>query len=47
MQSRIDHMEKSLAGMKEIQKARTALYQVLTTEQKAVLDQHAAHGRHG
>lgn len=47
MQARIEHMEQRLAGMKEIQKARNDLYQVLTPEQKAVLDQHGSRGHHG
>jgi Spy/CpxP family protein refolding chaperone len=47
MQARIEHMEQRLAGMKEIQKARNDLYQVLTDEQKAVLDKHRPHGHHG
>lgn len=47
MQARIEHMEQRLAGMKEIQKARTELYQVLTDEQKAVLDKFEPRGRHG
>ncbi len=47
MQARIAHMEQQLAGMKEIQKARNDLYQVLTPEQKAALDQHGPRGHRG
>ena len=47
MQARITHMEQRLAGMKEVQKARTDLYKVLTPEQQAVLDRHGPRGRHG
>lgn len=47
MQARIAHMEQRLAGMKEVQKARTELYQVLTPEQRAVLDRAGPRGRHG
>lgn len=47
MQARIEQMEQRLAGMKEIQKALNALYQILTPEQKAVLDQHGPRGHHG
>lgn len=47
MQARIAHMEQRLAGMKEVQKARTDLYKVLTPEQKAVFDRQGPHGRHG
>jgi Spy/CpxP family protein refolding chaperone len=47
MQSRIAFMEQRLAGMKTVAKARADLYKVLTPEQKAVLDQHGPHGRHG
>jgi Spy/CpxP family protein refolding chaperone len=47
MQARIEHMEQRLAGMKEIQKARNELYQVLSDEQKAVLDKFGPRGRHG
>lgn len=46
MQSRIAHMEQMHASMKEVQKARNDLYQVLTPEQQAVLDQHGPHSRH-
>ena len=47
MQTRITHMEQRLAGMKEVQKARTELYKVLTPEQKAVFDRHGPRSRHG
>lgn len=47
MQAHIAHMEQRLAGMKEVQKARTDLSKVLTPEQKAALDRHGPHGRHG
>ena len=47
MQARVAHMEQRLAGMKEVQKARTDLYKVLTPEQKAVFDRHGPHSRHG
>ena len=47
MQARVAHMEQRLAGMKEVQKARTELYKVLTPEQKAAFDRHGPHGRHG
>ncbi|MEJ2441046.1 MAG: Spy/CpxP family protein refolding chaperone [Gammaproteobacteria bacterium] len=48
MQAHIAFMEQRLAGMKTILKARTALEQVLTPEQKAVFDQFGPHHhRHG
>jgi len=48
MQAQIVFMEQRLAGMKTILKARTALEQVLTPEQKAVFDQVGPHHhRHG
>lgn len=47
MQARIEHMEQRLAGMKEVQKVRNDLYQVLTPEQQKVLNEHSSHGRHG
>jgi len=48
MQAHIAFMEQRVAGMKMILKARTALYQVLTPEQKTVFDQFGPqHHRHG
>ena len=47
MQAHIAHMEQRLAGMKEVQKARTDLSKVLTPGQRAALDWHGPHGRHG
>ena len=47
MQAHIAHMEQRLAGMKEVQKARTDLSKVLTPGQRAALDRHGPHGRHG
>lgn len=47
MQARIGHMEQRLASMKEIQKSRNDLIQVLTPEQKAVLDQYGPRGHRG
>ena len=46
MKAHIAFMEQRLAGMKAIEKARTDLYQVLTTEQKAVFDQHGPRHHH-
>ncbi len=46
MQARIDLMEVRLAGMKEIQKARQDLLQVLTDEQKAILNKHSPTDHH-
>jgi Spy/CpxP family protein refolding chaperone len=40
----IAFMEQRLAGMTAVQKARTELYQVLTPEQKAVIDRYGFHG---
>ena len=42
----IAFMEQRLEGMKAVQKARTDLYQVLTPEQKAVIDRYGFHGPH-
>lgn len=48
MQAHIAFMEQRVAGMKMILKARTALEQVLTPEQKKVFDQFGPrHHRHG
>lgn len=46
MQARIAFMEKRLAGMKAVAKARADLYTVLTPEQKAVADRLMS-GPHG
>ena len=40
-------MEQRLAGMKAVQKARTDLYNVLTSEQKAVFDRAGPYGHRG
>lgn len=43
MQAHIAFMQQRLAGMQTIQKARTDLYQILTPEQKTVLDRYGPH----
>jgi Spy/CpxP family protein refolding chaperone len=42
----IGFMEQRLEGMKAVQKARTDLYNVLTPEQKAIVDRSWFHGMH-
>jgi len=43
----IAFMEQRLEGMKSVQKARTDLYNVLTSDQKAVIDRCGFHGPRG
>ncbi|HEY5683723.1 MAG TPA: Spy/CpxP family protein refolding chaperone [Sulfuricaulis sp.] len=40
----IEFMQKRLEGMKAVQKARTDLYNVLTPEQKAIIDRYGFRG---
>lgn len=46
LEARIGHMEQRLAGMKAVAKARQALYDTLTPEQKEIADRLFQHGPH-